>query len=185
MYSDYTDKADITFQRDIGMSVIRYGRSRAAHLMKDSWTGKDPAVCFSVGDVFTHRKWGYTAVVCGWDTTCQQSKHWQQRNRTDVLSGGAEQPFFHALVHTADCSAKDSTVTYVAQENILLDQGTTQEQAESQAARVPGDDDDEKPVANFPPVLHPEIGDFFVAYCPLTRKYLPRETLREAYPDDD
>ena len=190
MHSKFTDKDDIAFQRDIGMAAIRYGRSRAAHLMKDGWKPKASSVQYSVGDVFHHKKWGYTGVVFGWDTACQQSEEWQRQNRTDALDNGPEQPFFHALVHAADCGVKDSTITYVAQENIQLKAAGAgyggADGASEKDRRAVGEqkEADEETVANLPPVVHPDVGDFFTAFCPLTYKYVPRDSVREEYPED-
>jgi len=180
MHSKYTNQEDIAFQLDIGLSAIRYGRMRAAHLMKGDWEQKDPSVRYSVGDVFLHKKWGYTAVICGWDTMCRQSPEWQRLNRIDALEQQNRQPFFHCLVNAPDCGAKDQTITYVAQENIILKAGPADQPCPTAASKQA----DDKMVANLPPVLHPEIEQFFTAYCPATNKYVPRDSVREKYPED-
>lgn len=52
---------------------------------------------FKVGQVFRHKRYGYTAVVTGWDGQCDAGEEWIQRNGVDRLDGGRSQAFYHAL----------------------------------------------------------------------------------------
>lgn len=54
-------------------------------------------VRFRVGQVFQHRRYGYTAVVTGWDGNCDAGEEWIRRMGVDRLEGGARQAFYHAL----------------------------------------------------------------------------------------
>ncbi|KAG9229742.1 Hemimethylated DNA-binding protein YccV like-domain-containing protein [Amylocarpus encephaloides] len=68
-------------------------------------------VKFRVGQVFRHRRYGYTAVIIGWDSECGMDPQWIETNGVDNLSRGRNQSFYHALV-------EDTSIRYVAQENI-------------------------------------------------------------------
>lgn len=50
-----------------------------------------------VGTLFNHRRYGYEAVVIGWDSTCEAPTTWLQQNRVDGLDNGAQQSFYHVL----------------------------------------------------------------------------------------
>lgn len=54
-------------------------------------------VRFSVGQVFRHRRYGYMAVVTGWDGKCDADEEWIRRMGVDRLDGGRRQAFYHAL----------------------------------------------------------------------------------------
>lgn len=60
-----------------------------------------PAACdgvkFKVGQVFRHRRYGYTAVITGWDMECGMTVDWITHNQVDSLSRGRHQSFYHAL----------------------------------------------------------------------------------------
>ncbi|GAA5898995.1 hypothetical protein JCM8208_002972 [Rhodotorula glutinis] len=64
-----------------------------------------------IGHVFTHRLFGYDAVVRGWDYKCEASEQWIRQMRVDTLPFGRGQPFYHVVV-------SDGSARYVAQENI-------------------------------------------------------------------
>jgi len=54
-------------------------------------------VRFKVGQVFRHRRYGYTAVITGWDMECGMTSDWIVHNQVDSLSRGRHQSFYHAL----------------------------------------------------------------------------------------
>ncbi|KAI9738327.1 MAG: hypothetical protein M1834_008825 [Cirrosporium novae-zelandiae] len=70
-------------------------------------------VKWKVGEVFQHRRYGYMAVITGWDVECDANELWIQQMGIDQLEGGRCQSFYHALV-------EDNTVRYVAEENIEI-----------------------------------------------------------------
>lgn len=74
-------------------------------------------VKYRVGDVFRHRRFGYTGVVVGWDTRCEMDDDWIAQMRVDSLAHGREQCFYHSVV------AGDESVRYVAEENIEIIEG--------------------------------------------------------------
>ncbi|KAL8973276.1 MAG: hypothetical protein Q9183_000076, partial [Haloplaca sp. 2 TL-2023] len=69
------------------------------------------SVRFKVGQVFRHRRYGYQAVITGWDVECAQSEMWISQMGVDRLSRGRHQSFYHVLVD-------EKSVRYVAEENI-------------------------------------------------------------------
>ncbi len=54
-------------------------------------------VKYKVGQVFRHRRYGYTAVITGWDMECGMNSDWIVHNNVDSLSRGRHQSFYHAL----------------------------------------------------------------------------------------
>lgn len=52
---------------------------------------------YRIGQVFEHRRYGYKAVIVGWDTKCNMHEQWIQMMRIDQLSGGRDQCFYNAL----------------------------------------------------------------------------------------
>ncbi|OOF98470.1 hypothetical protein ASPCADRAFT_42558 [Aspergillus carbonarius ITEM 5010] len=68
-------------------------------------------VKYRVGQVFTHRRYNYQAIITGWDTECGAGEQWMRRMGIDHLQGGRHQSFYHVLV-------EDKSVRYVAEENI-------------------------------------------------------------------
>ncbi|KAL4778081.1 Hemimethylated DNA-binding protein YccV like-domain-containing protein [Aspergillus varians] len=70
-------------------------------------------VSYHIGQVFRHRRYGYTAIVIGWDTECGAGEQWMRRMGVDHLPGGRYQSFYHVIV-------EDKSVRYVAEENIQL-----------------------------------------------------------------
>ena len=55
------------------------------------------SVRFKVGQVFRHRRYGYQAVITGWDVECAQSEMWISQMGVDRLSRGRHQSFYHVL----------------------------------------------------------------------------------------
>lgn len=54
-------------------------------------------VKYKVGQVFTHRRYGYTGMILGWDTKCEQDEDWISQMRVDSLSGGRNQSFYNVM----------------------------------------------------------------------------------------
>jgi F-box protein 21 len=52
---------------------------------------------YKVGQVFRHRRYGYHAVITGWDVECGMNSQWIAHNNVDALSKGRHQSFYHAL----------------------------------------------------------------------------------------
>ncbi|KFY24642.1 hypothetical protein V493_05117 [Pseudogymnoascus sp. VKM F-4281 (FW-2241)] len=67
---------------------------------------------YEVGQVFRHKRYGYTAIITGWDVECTMNSRWMAQNRVDtLLRQGQHQSFYHALV-------EDTSIRYVAEENV-------------------------------------------------------------------
>ncbi|PWY65023.1 YccV-like-domain-containing protein [Aspergillus heteromorphus CBS 117.55] len=85
---------------------------------------------YKVGQVFRHRRYGYRAVITGWDVECGAGEERIRRMDIDYLKGGRHQNFYHVLyvllgfcfgyVFDADLvsSVEDRSIRYVAEENI-------------------------------------------------------------------
>lgn len=74
---------------------------------------EEVAVRYHVGTLFTHRSYGYRAVILGWDVSCEASLAWQSQMGVDVLPGGGkDQPFYNVLVD-------DGSRRYVAECNVV------------------------------------------------------------------
>ncbi|KAI9680775.1 MAG: hypothetical protein M1817_004215 [Caeruleum heppii] len=100
-YSELRDAVDVTRAAD---RMPRVPKSRAG---EDSRT----RVPYRIGQVLTHKRYGYVAVITGWDAKCEADERWVQAMGVDNLSGGRCQSFYHVLV-------EDKSVRYVAEENI-------------------------------------------------------------------
>ncbi|KAM4053309.1 F-box only protein 21 [Anomaloglossus baeobatrachus] len=68
-------------------------------------------VCFSVGLLVRHKRYGYTGVIFGWDPVCMMPPDWIENLSVHQLPQGANQPFYSILLEDGSCS-------YVAQENL-------------------------------------------------------------------
>ena len=54
-------------------------------------------VRYKVGQVFTHKRYAYHAVITGWDVECGADEHWMLRMRIHELTRGKQQSFYHVL----------------------------------------------------------------------------------------
>lgn len=52
---------------------------------------------YEVGQVFRHKRYGYEAVITGWDVECTMNSRWMEHNNIDELRKGQHQSFYHAL----------------------------------------------------------------------------------------
>lgn len=52
---------------------------------------------YSVGQVFRHRRYNYTAIITGWDSECGAGEQWMMRMGIDRLEAGRNQSFYHVL----------------------------------------------------------------------------------------
>ncbi|KAL3426181.1 F-box domain-containing protein [Phlyctema vagabunda] len=68
---------------------------------------------YRVGQVFRHKRYGYTAVITGWDKECGMNSDWRVHNQVQNLTRGENQNFYHALV-------EDTSIRYVAAENVEI-----------------------------------------------------------------
>ncbi|KAK1273910.1 hypothetical protein QJS04_geneDACA007924 [Acorus gramineus] len=73
---------------------------------------------FRLGQKVMHKKFGYTAVVCGMDPVCCESSSWRKIAGVEKLSNGPSQPFYQVLV---DVHADPTLlVAYVPEENLVV-----------------------------------------------------------------
>lgn len=54
-------------------------------------------VKYRIGQLFQHRRYGYTAVIIGWDASCEAGEDWIQVMDVDALPHGRNQSFYHVL----------------------------------------------------------------------------------------
>uniref|UniRef100_F7FWA8 F-box protein 21 n=2 Tax=Ornithorhynchus anatinus TaxID=9258 RepID=F7FWA8_ORNAN len=68
-------------------------------------------VCFPVGRIMKHKRYGYNCVIYGWDPTCMMGHEWIRNMNVHSLPRGHHQPFYNVLVEDGSCR-------YAAQENL-------------------------------------------------------------------
>jgi len=129
-------------------SAVRYPFGAAPRLRDGA------AVLYKVGQVYKHKNYGYTAVICGWATKCEMSEDWIQQMGVDRLPKGRDQPFYNSLVDEGD---RPSQATFVAEENIIVLSEPTK-------------------------VQHQEIGKYFRGWDPQSG-YIANEDTLFAYPE--
>ncbi|XP_060105610.1 F-box only protein 21 isoform X1 [Heteronotia binoei] len=72
---------------------------------------KHKEVCYSVGLVMKHKRYGYNCVIYGWDPACMMGHEWIRNMNVHSLPHGPHQPFYNVLVEDGSCR-------YAAQENL-------------------------------------------------------------------
>ena len=55
-------------------------------------------VRYKVGQVFLHKRYGYLAVITGWDIECGADEQWMAQMRVHELARGKHQSFYHVLL---------------------------------------------------------------------------------------
>ena len=103
-------------------SVAAARASRAEHSRSPSSSSSSPPnpppnPKYKIGQVFVHKKFGYRAVIVGWDRSCAKGPEWARA----VGASTARQPFYSCLPSEDDCvslfgAARASK--YVAEENV-------------------------------------------------------------------
>ena len=78
------------------LETLRAGDENARPVIRRTETVRDK-IKFKVGQVFQHKRFGYTAVVTGWDPRCEAGERWIARMSVDRLSHGRGQSFYHVL----------------------------------------------------------------------------------------
>ncbi|KAG7672784.1 hypothetical protein Ndes2526B_g08266 [Nannochloris sp. 'desiccata'] len=144
---------------DRGMEALRILNSHyAAQALDMRKTRADrqnrEGVAFEVGDVFVHKKFGYRAVIYGWDRTCERDDDWVQSMGVDPLL-----PHYYALPDERDCQKLFGGVRlskYVCEDNMMPVEGAT--------------------------VVHRALENYFVGYSEKLKRYIPRKRLQFEYP---
>nr|XP_060641457.1 F-box only protein 21 isoform X1 [Anolis sagrei ordinatus] len=72
---------------------------------------KHKDICYSVGMIMKHKRYGYNCVIYGWDPSCMMGHEWIRNMNVHSLPLGAHQPFYNVLVEDGSCR-------YAAQENL-------------------------------------------------------------------
>ncbi|XP_036730182.1 F-box only protein 21 isoform X5 [Balaenoptera acutorostrata] len=68
-------------------------------------------VCYAIGLIMKHKRYGYNCVIYGWDPTCMMGHEWIRNMNVHSLPHGHHQPFYNVLVEDGSCR-------YAAQENL-------------------------------------------------------------------
>jgi len=123
-------------------------------------------ILYRIGQVITHRKYGYAGLIIGWDTCCNQSEEWQKQMGVSKLVLGPKQPFYNVLVDARDRPGEQET--YVAQENIIPGYRTRE------------DNEEKNETGGF---VHSEIGKYFDKKIS-NIFYFPSAICQKMYPDD-
>ena len=79
------------------LRVVRAGDSMPKQIRSRDSSASMDRVKFQVGQIFQHKRYGYTAVVIGWDLECSMNSEWMAHNQIDRLDRGRHQSFYHAL----------------------------------------------------------------------------------------
>ena len=111
-------------------------------------------VAFQVGQVFVHRKFGYRAVVYGWDHKCERDDDWVK-----TMGTNAQLPHYYALPDENDCIKYFGGVRlskYVCEDNMLPVEGVA--------------------------VVHRALENYFIGFCDKLKRYVPNERLQFEYP---
>jgi F-box protein 21 len=79
------------------LRVVRAGDSMPKQVRSRRSPASQRHVKYKIGQVFLHRRYGYTAVITGWDIECNMPSEWMAQNQIDTLDKGRHQSFYHAL----------------------------------------------------------------------------------------
>lgn len=77
--------------------VVRAGDGIPKQIRARDTVASRENVAYKVGQVFMHRRYGYLAVITGWDVECGADSQWIEQNLVDSLHSGRKQSFYHAL----------------------------------------------------------------------------------------
>ncbi|KAL1916803.1 uncharacterized protein VTP21DRAFT_5507 [Calcarisporiella thermophila] len=145
---------------------------------------REKSELYSVGTIFDHRRYGYTAVIYGWDEECSASEQWILQMQVDTsLARGRHQPFYNVFV-------EDGSSRYVAHDNIVVrfcnDAETQGSPTYPLGSATQAHDDyglGNRPGEDGPLYAQEEIGAYFERFDPDTFRYIPSAELRARYPD--
>ena len=76
------------------ISLMRDSDAAAPQEVKER-TLQSGSVLFKIGQHFKHKRYGYFAVIIGWDVECLAGEAWISRMGVDQLSRGKHQSFYH------------------------------------------------------------------------------------------
>ncbi|KAB8293134.1 hypothetical protein EYC80_007487 [Monilinia laxa] len=93
------------------LRLIRAVDSTARQVRTRNKSSGTDQVKFRIGTAFRHQRYGYTAVIIGWDIECHMSSNWIADHQIDSYPRGRHQSFYHVLV-------EDASIRYVAEDNI-------------------------------------------------------------------
>ena len=133
------------------------------------WAGAHTPHHTALGQVLTHRVYGYRGVIIGYDPVCMMPSDWIAQMGVDKLDRGRAQPFYHVLVDTRD--RPDEQVTYVAEENVELPVSESLFKGKPPAAGMAVD-----------AVEHPLVRRYLTSLDTARGVYEPVDALKSLYP---
>lgn len=155
-----------SIHRKLYSTYSSLGESPALEVMKyrdkDGYFAHSPKVRhsrptgveFRVGQVVTHKVWGYTGVIIGWDPIANAPESWLNAMHPPDKKHWQEMPNYAVLVDVRD--RPEPQITYVPQENLRLVVNTK--------------------------VKHPKLDEYFLEFD--GAQYLLRPWLKALYPAD-
>lgn len=153
------EEADAALDRALeGVRLLHTVYQQQLNEMRETRRDREDksGVKYAVGQVFMHKKYGYRAVVYGWDRECERDEEWLRHMNVQ----NAQQPFYHCLPHEHDCVRLFGGVRitkYVAQDNMEPLAGTR--------------------------IIHRALDNFFDGYSTSMGRYIPTRKLQYQYPD--
>ncbi|KAH0513144.1 F-box only protein 21 [Microtus ochrogaster] len=140
-------------------------------------------VCYSIGLVMKHKRYGYNCVIYGWDPTCMMGHEWIRNMNVHSLPHGHHQPFYNVLVEDGSCR-------YAAQGHAALATGLARSGLGPRRTwlglqeQVLVLDSTENLEYNVEPqeISHPDVGRYFSEFT--GTHYIPNAELEIRYPED-
>lgn len=93
LYNDHSHPANENLLNTLHVVRAADQTPKQVHLRQPT----NQNVVYKVGQVFRHKRYGYTAAIIGWDMECHMNSDWMAQNNVDLLSRGRFQSFYHAL----------------------------------------------------------------------------------------
>jgi len=90
-----TDKTDISDALNDASRASRRVWGRLKQVSDSNWPGRHDGVQFHVGQVATHKLYGYRFAIAGWTPQCDAEAVWVAANGVDKLPLGTRQPFYN------------------------------------------------------------------------------------------
>ncbi len=80
-----------------GLRVVKAADQTPKQIRRRDTRAARDGVRYKIGQVFRHRRYGYMAVITGWDIECGMTSDWMLHNQVDSLFQGRHQSFYHVL----------------------------------------------------------------------------------------
>ena len=111
-----TQDHDAPLDLDTMFSALRVLNRRLDQVTNKEWLAKPARVKYDVGQIFTHKKWGFRGVIVDWFEVCPGDERWAALY--GPFNDGLSQPFYRCLIHRED-RPPEGFVSLAAQENLI------------------------------------------------------------------